>query len=132
MILMGDFLTDTIFREEIYDHIITMSEFTARYEDTVYKTDQMLAAEMDIDPEYASLVVPTMVICKSFLDVFQAEAVWVPVCRFWTVLRMILRKEKIYKKVPIILKMTFWSLPEILPKDIPAVKTIFRGQRSWL
>ena len=35
-------------------------------------------AEMDIDPEYASLVVPTMVICKSFLDVFQAEAVWVP------------------------------------------------------
>ena len=62
---MGDFLTDTIFREEIYDHIITMSEFTARYEDTVYKTDQMLAAEMDIDPEYASLVVPTMVICKS-------------------------------------------------------------------
>ena len=78
VILMGDFLTDTIFREEIYDHIITMSEFTARYEDTVYKTDQMLAAEMDIDPEYASLVVPTMVICKSFLDVFQAEAVWVP------------------------------------------------------
>ena len=78
VILMGDFLTDTIFREEIYDHIITMSEFTARYEDTVYKTDQMLAVEMDIDPEYASLVVPTMVICKSFLDVFQAEAVWVP------------------------------------------------------
>ena len=78
------------FPGRIYDHIITMSEFTARYEDTVYKTDQMLAAEMDIDPEYASLVVPTMVICKSFLDVFQAEAVWVPVCRFWTVLRMIL------------------------------------------
>ena len=76
VILMGDFLTDTIFREEIFVHIITMSEFSARYEDTVYKTDQMLAAEMDIDPEYASLVVPTMVICKSFLDVFQAEAVW--------------------------------------------------------
>ena len=25
---MGDFLTDTIFREEIYDRIITMAEFT--------------------------------------------------------------------------------------------------------
>ena len=98
---MGDFLTDTIFREEIYDHIITMSEFTARYEDTVYKTDQMLAAEMDIDPEYASLVVPTMVICKSFLDVFQAEAVWVPgVSLLDGIAYDLLRKEKIYKKCP--------------------------------
>lgn len=78
VILMGDFLTDTIFREELYDRIITMTEFTRRYEDAVYKTEGMLSSEMDIDPEYASLVVPTMVICKSFLDVFQAEAVWVP------------------------------------------------------
>ena len=33
---------------------------------------------MDIDPEYASLVIPTMVICKNFLEIFQAESVWVP------------------------------------------------------
>ena len=33
---------------------------------------------MDIDPEYASLVIPTMVICKSFLEIFQAESIWVP------------------------------------------------------
>ena len=78
VILMGDFLTDTIFREEIYDRIITMAEFNNRYENTVYKTEQMLSSEMDINPEYASLVVPTMVICKNFLDVFQAESVWVP------------------------------------------------------
>lgn len=78
VILMGDFLTDTIFREELSDHIITAEEFTNRYEKTVYKTEQMLADEMDVDLEYASLVVPTMVICKSFLEIFQAESVWVP------------------------------------------------------
>ncbi len=78
IILMGDFLSDTIFRGEQEEHIITMGEFMKRYEDTVYKTEQTLASEMDIDPEFASLVVPTMVICKSFLDIFQAESVWVP------------------------------------------------------
>lgn len=75
---MGDFLTDTIFREELGDHIITSDEFTKRYEKTIYKTEQALAQEMDIDPEYASLVIPTMVICKNFLEIFQAESVWVP------------------------------------------------------
>ena len=67
MILMGEFLTDTIFLEELGDHIITSDEFTKRYEKTIYKTEQALAQEMDIDPEYASLVIPTMVICKNFL-----------------------------------------------------------------
>ena len=28
---------------------------------------EQIAQEMDIDPEYASLVIPTMVICKNFL-----------------------------------------------------------------
>ena len=78
VILMGDFLTDTIFQEELEDHIITSEEFTKSYEKTIYKTEHALAEEMDIDPEYASLVIPTMVICKSFLEIFQAESVWVP------------------------------------------------------
>ncbi len=37
-----------------------------------------LAEEMDIDPEYAALIVPTMVICKDFMDLFNAEALWMP------------------------------------------------------
>ena len=78
VILMGDFLTDTIFQEELEDHIITSEEFTKRYEKIIYKIEQALAEEMDIDPEYASLVIPTMVICKSFLEIFQAESIWVP------------------------------------------------------
>lgn len=78
VILMGDFLTDTLFRDEQSDHIITSEEFNGRYEETISKTEQMLSEEMNIDLEYASLVVPTMVICKNFLEVFQAETIWVP------------------------------------------------------
>lgn len=78
VILMGDFLTDTIFKEEMQDNIITKAEFINRYENTAYKPARELASEMGIDPEYASLVVPTMVICKCFVDIFNAESLWVP------------------------------------------------------
>ncbi len=78
VILMGDFITDMIFQEEMKDKIITRDEFMKRYEDTVNKTEDVLAQEMEIDPEYASLVVPTMVVCRSFIDIFQAEALWAP------------------------------------------------------
>ena len=78
VIFMGDFITDMIFQEEMKDKIITRDEFMKRYEDTVDKTEDVLAQEMEIDPEYASLVVPTMVVCRSFIDIFQAEALWAP------------------------------------------------------
>ena len=58
-----------------------------RYENTVSKPDYILAQEMEIDPEYASLIVPTMVICKNFIDIFNAEALWVPGCLLYTSLR---------------------------------------------
>lgn len=78
VILMGDFITDTIFQEEMRDNIITKEEFMQRYENTVHKSEQVIAEEMEIDPEYAALVVPTMIVCKSFIDVFNAEALWAP------------------------------------------------------
>jgi len=78
VILLGDFLTDTIFRDERADNIITKAEFTKRYQDCTEKPELVLAQEMDIEPEYASLVVPTMVILGSFIDIFGAEALWVP------------------------------------------------------
>ena len=78
VILMGDFLTDTLFREEAEDNIITKAEFIARYTSVVDMSEQELARSMDIDPEYASLIVPTIVVIKSFIEVFNAEALWMP------------------------------------------------------
>ena len=45
VILMGDFLTDTIFQGDMDDKIITRTEFMKRYEDVVYKPETMLAEE---------------------------------------------------------------------------------------
>ena len=78
VILMGDFLTDTIFHEDLKDSIITRAEFENRYENIVHKSTRQLAEEMEIDEEYASLAVPTMVICKNFMDIFNAESLWAP------------------------------------------------------
>ena len=75
---MGDFLTETIFREERQDNIITRLNSRSGMRITVYKTETSLSEEMDIDPEYAALIVPTMVICKDFMDLFNAEALWMP------------------------------------------------------
>ena len=78
VILMGDFITDMIFQEKMEDKIITKEEFMKRYEATVGKSEDILAQEMEIDPEYASLVAPTMIVCKNFIDIFNAEALWAP------------------------------------------------------
>lgn len=78
VILMGDFLTDTIFQEHMQDKVISRAEFMAKYDNAVNKTVDMLADEMGIDMEYASLVIPTMVVCKYFVDIFNAESLWIP------------------------------------------------------
>lgn len=78
VILMGDFITDVIFQEKMEDKIITREEFMKHYEAMIGKSDDLLSQEMELDLEYASLVVPTMVVCKSFIDIFNAEALWAP------------------------------------------------------
>lgn len=78
IILMGDLLTDTIFREQIQDKIITRNEFTELSDRLDRMTEQELSEQMEIDPEHASLVLPTVVVCRSFLELFNAESMWVP------------------------------------------------------
>lgn len=78
IILMGDLLTDTIFREQLQERIITRNEFTGLTERLEHMSEQELADHLEIDPEYASLVLPTVVVCHNFLDLFNAESMWIP------------------------------------------------------
>ena len=127
MILMGDFITDMIFQEEMEDRIITREEFMKRYEDTVGKSVDLLAQEMEIDPEYASLVVPTMVVCRNFIDIFNAESLWAPgVSLLDGIAYDFAEKKKNFSKVSTILKMTFWLHQRTLQNAIPAVRAISR------
>ena len=78
LILMGDFLTDTIFQDKSGENIITKTEFLKKYDSIVNMSDYDLAESMGLEPEYASLIVPNMVIIRNFIELFQAEALWIP------------------------------------------------------
>ena len=67
LILMGDFLTDTIFQDRSGENIITKEEFLKKYETIVNMSDHDLAESMELEPEYASLIVPNMVIIRNFI-----------------------------------------------------------------
>ena len=93
LILMGDFLTDTIFQDRSGENIITKEEFLKKYETIVNMSDHDLAESMELEPEYASLIVPNMVIIRNFIEIFQAEALWIRVFLFWTGSPMTMRKK---------------------------------------
>ncbi|MDO4518972.1 MAG: HD domain-containing protein [Eubacteriales bacterium] len=78
VILLGDFLTDTLFKEERSDNIVTKEEFVNRYELVKDKTDQELAEEMNIQVESASLIIPIMIVINNFMNIFNAESIWIP------------------------------------------------------
>ena len=78
LILMGDFLTDTIFQEKSGENIITKTEFLKKYDSIVNMSAYDLADSMGLEPEYASLIIPDMVIIRNFIELFQAEALWIP------------------------------------------------------
>ena len=78
VILMGDLVTDRIFHEDLEDKILTKAEFIKRYDSIAYKSPEQISEELEIDVDYASLAVPTMVIVKKFIDMFNAEALWAP------------------------------------------------------
>ena len=115
-----------IFQEEMEDRIITREEFMKRYEDTVGKSVDLLAQEMEIDPEYASLVVPTMVVCRNFIDIFNAESLWAPGVSLLDGIAYDFAEKKKFLKVSTILRMIFWLLRRTLRNAIPAVRAISR------
>ncbi len=78
VIFLGDFFTDTIFHGEAQEKTITREQFNRMYQRIVSRSPEEIAMHMGVPVEYASLIVPTAVIYKNFVDIFQTEAMWVP------------------------------------------------------
>ncbi|MCF0133718.1 MAG: exopolyphosphatase [Blautia sp.] len=78
VILMGDFLAETIFKGANQDQIFTKEEFFDTYTKVVNMSNIDLAEAMDVEQESASLIVPTMIVIKDFLELFNAESLWAP------------------------------------------------------
>ncbi len=78
VILLGDFFMDTIFHGRDTQKMLTREELEERYEQIVNTSPDTLVDELDIPPEYGSLVLPTVVLYKKFIDAFEAERLWAP------------------------------------------------------
>lgn len=78
VILMGDFFTDTIFHGRNVQRVLTKEDMEERYEKIIHASPDTLVEELEIPMEYASLVMPTIVLYKSFADIFGAEMMWAP------------------------------------------------------
>ena len=99
VILMGDFITDMIFQEEMEDRIITREEFW--------------------------LCLPWLY--AKILLIFSMQSLFGhQVFPCWMELPMILQRRKNFSKVSTILRMTFWLHQRTLRNAIPAVRAISR------
>lgn len=78
VIFLGDFFTDTIFHGESQEKTITREQFNRLYRRIIGRSPEDIAMHMGVPVEYASLIVPTAVVYKNFVDIFQTEAMWVP------------------------------------------------------
>lgn len=78
VILLGDFFLDTIFHGEKSLKMMTSSELKERYEKIMKTSPDALAEELEIPMEYRSLVIPTLVLYKEFIDCIGADLMWVP------------------------------------------------------
>lgn len=58
--------------------MISRAEFLEKYEDIMNRSEYDLAETMGLEPEYAALIVPNMVIIRNFMEIFKAEALWIP------------------------------------------------------
>ena len=95
----GRFSDGYYFREERQDNIITKRRIYDTFTRIRFPNWTMcLLQEMEIDPEYASLIIPTMVICKNLLTYLTRNFCG---CRasLWTESAMIWRKKKFIKSV---------------------------------
>ncbi len=107
VILMGDFLADTIFQEHIGNIFSQWKSLRSIMRNGI-QDRAGTCQEMGIDLEYASLIVPTMVICKNFSTSFRQSLCGFQVYPFWMELHMITVKRRNLSRVCIILKMTSW------------------------
>lgn len=80
VILLGDNFIDAIFRmpDSQGSHTIDKQTFLDHYDHVVHHSPEEAAFMFDIPLEYASLLIPSMIIYKMFIEEFGAETMWIP------------------------------------------------------
>lgn len=80
IIIIGDYLLDLMQREsdETPVTMITREQFQKRYEEIVSQSQEEVAEKYDIPSESSSLIMPSLVIYKRFIETCNADMLWMP------------------------------------------------------
>ncbi len=80
IMLIGDFITDTVFRhtEDKASRTISRKDFEAWYQNIVTHSNMELAVNLDVPVEYASLLRPSAIIYHRLIEEMDADMIWTP------------------------------------------------------
>lgn len=81
VILLGDNMLDGIMGKgamQSANNTIEREAFLEIYERVVHYSPEQIAVDFGIPLEYASLLVPSIIIYKTFIEVFGAQTMWLP------------------------------------------------------
>lgn len=78
VILIGDYLTDLLVNYMGAQRMIKKEKFLELYQKIISRSPIELAMLMNIPLENASLVIPSAIIYRCFMDEMEAETIWAP------------------------------------------------------
>lgn len=78
VILMGDYIPDILVKQVGEQRVIRKEQFMELYQKVISRSPIELAMLLNIPLENASLLIPTAVIYRRFMDEFGADTIWAP------------------------------------------------------
>ena len=81
IILLGDVFIETLLKKKSSmeeNRTVSREAFMQVYEGIVHKSPEQAAVELGISLEFATILVPTLIICRVFIDEMGADTLWLP------------------------------------------------------
>lgn len=81
IILLGDVVIEAVLKRQSgmeENRTVSREMFMEAYERIVHKSPEQAAVDLGISLEFAAILVPTLIICRVFIDEMGAENLWLP------------------------------------------------------
>ena len=79
IILLGDTFMETLLRNRSDERsLVSRKAFMEVYRQILDRSPEQAAVELGVSLEFAKILMPTLVICRVFVDVMEADSLWVP------------------------------------------------------
>lgn len=78
IILIGDYIPEVLVRHVGSQRVIRKDEFMELYQEIISRSPAELATKLGIPLEHATLLIPTAIIYRCFMDQLGADTIWAP------------------------------------------------------